>query len=51
MKNTIFLLLTILWSSPLFSQLKEGHVTYKMEMDTDNPDMQMAAEMLFVRRG
>lgn len=33
-------------SSLTFAQLKEGHVAYKIETNTDNPDMQMAVGMM-----
>ena len=29
-----------------FAQLKEGHVAYKIETTTDNPEMQMAVGMM-----
>ena len=43
----IFLTLTLsLFTCVLFAQLKEGHVAYKIETSTDNPDMQMAVGMM-----
>jgi GLPGLI family protein len=47
MKNLLFTFLvatcTIL---PLFGQMTEGHIAYKMEATSDNPDMQMAVSMM-----
>ncbi len=47
MKNLLFTFLvktcTIL---PLFGQMTEGHISYKMEATSDNPDMQMAVSMM-----
>jgi GLPGLI family protein len=46
MKN-LFLALTIcMLSCASIAQLKEGHVSFKIETSTDNPDMQMAVGML-----
>jgi GLPGLI family protein len=43
----IFLTLTLsVMTCALFAQLKEGHVAYKIETSTDNPDMQMAVGMM-----
>lgn len=43
----IFLTLTISFMTcALFAQLKEGHIAYKIETSTDNPDMQMAVGMM-----
>lgn len=47
MKNLLFSFLvatcTILH---LFGQMTEGHIAYKMEATSDNPDMQMAVSMM-----
>jgi GLPGLI family protein len=47
MKKILLILLvstsTIL---PLFGQMTEGHIAYKMEATSDNPDMQMAVSMM-----
>ena len=46
MRN-IFLTLTLsICTSILFAQLKEGHIAYKIETTTDNPEMQMAVGMM-----
>lgn len=45
--NRLILLFTLaLFACNLsFGQLKEGHISYKMEVSTDNPDMEMAVMM------
>lgn len=45
--NKILLTLSLSFLSfAFFAQLKEGHVAYKIETSTDNPDMQMAIGMM-----
>lgn len=44
----IFLTLTfaVLTAISLMAQLTEGHITYKIDITSDNPDMQMAVSMM-----
>lgn len=47
MKKLILLsLFTVVSCLGLFAQMTEGHVAYKIEASTDNPDMQMAIGMM-----
>jgi len=47
MKNLLFaFLVTTCTILPLFGQMTEGHISYKMEATSDNPDMQMAVSMM-----
>jgi GLPGLI family protein len=47
MKNLLFtFLVTTCTILPLFGQMTEGHIAYKMEATSDNPDMQMAVSMM-----
>ncbi|MFO0493986.1 MAG: DUF4412 domain-containing protein [Flavobacteriia bacterium] len=47
MKNLLFtFLVTTCTTLPLFGQMTEGHISYKMEATSDNPDMQMAVSMM-----
>lgn len=47
MKTLIYSSLFILFISVKgFSQVTEGHITYSIDMTTDNPDMQMAIGMM-----
>jgi GLPGLI family protein len=47
MKNLLFTLLAATIAIlPLFGQMTEGHIAYKMEATSDNPDMQMAVSMM-----
>jgi GLPGLI family protein len=45
MKKILFLLSLVLTTSAAFAQT-EGHISYKIDATTDNPDMQMAIGML-----
>ncbi len=47
MKNLLFtFLLATCTTLPLLGQMTEGHIAYKMEATSDNPDMQMAVSMM-----
>jgi GLPGLI family protein len=47
MKNLLFSLFLISASTlTTFAQLTEGHVSYKIDITTDNPDMQMVVGMM-----
>jgi GLPGLI family protein len=47
MKNLLFtFLVTTCTTLPRFGQMTEGHISYKMEATSDNPDMQMAVSMM-----
>jgi GLPGLI family protein len=46
MKNLLLTLLTVASIFVANAQLKEGHIVYKIESTTDNPDMEMAVGMM-----
>lgn len=50
LKNMKKILLSLAFTATamvsLFAQLTEGHISYKIEMTSDNPDMQMAIGMM-----
>lgn len=47
MKKSLFLTLLLLTSTlGLNAQITEGHVKYKIEVSSDEPDMEMAVSMM-----
>jgi GLPGLI family protein len=46
MKNLLLTFLTVASIFVANAQLKEGHIVYKIESTTDNPDMEMAVGMM-----
>lgn len=47
MKRILFsIALTVITAVSANAQLKEGHASYKIDMSTDNPEMEMAIQMM-----
>lgn len=46
MKNFLFTLILMFSSVAAFAQMTEGHISYKIDISTDDPDMQMLIGMM-----